>query len=104
MATSKAPLRPAPLAGRHGLSNGFAVDVSDVTGELCCARQTTRDNSPALDPRKPRRRGETMRLKATIATAVCAMAFVGASASAAFAGEVTGPSGSGKPTGAPLHA
>ena len=45
-----------------------------------------------------------MRLKATIATAVCAMAFVGASASAAFAGEVTGPSGSGKPTGAPLHA
>jgi hypothetical protein len=39
--------------------------------------------------------------KATMATAVCAFAFVGASASAAFAGEVTG---SGKPTGGPAHA
>jgi hypothetical protein len=39
--------------------------------------------------------------KATVATAICAMALVGANASAAFAGEVTG---SGKPTGATAHA
>jgi hypothetical protein len=39
--------------------------------------------------------------KATIASAVWAFAFVGASASAAFAGEITG---SGKPTGGPTHA
>jgi hypothetical protein len=39
--------------------------------------------------------------KATIATAVCAIAFVGASASAAFAGEITG---SGKPTHGPANA
>jgi hypothetical protein len=39
--------------------------------------------------------------KATIATAVCAVALVGANASAAFGGEVTG---NGKPTGGPAHA
>ena len=39
--------------------------------------------------------------KAAIATAVGALAFVGAGAGVAFAGEVTG---SGKPTGGPAHA
>ena len=39
--------------------------------------------------------------KATIATAVCTVAIVGATASAAFAGEITG---NGKPTGGPTHA
>jgi hypothetical protein len=39
--------------------------------------------------------------KVTIATAVCAVALVGANASAAFAGEITG---NGKPTGGPAHA
>ena len=39
--------------------------------------------------------------KATIATAVCAIALVGASANAAFAGEITG---SGKPTHGPANA
>jgi hypothetical protein len=39
--------------------------------------------------------------KATLATAVCAIAFVGAGASPAFGGEVTG---SGKPTQGPAHA
>jgi hypothetical protein len=39
--------------------------------------------------------------KATIATAVCTLALVGANASAAFAGEITG---NGKPTGGPAHA
>ena len=39
--------------------------------------------------------------KATFATAVCTVAIVGATASAAFAGEITG---SGKPTGGPTHA
>ena len=39
--------------------------------------------------------------KVTIATAVCAVALVGANASAAFGGEITG---NGKPTGGPTHA
>ena len=39
--------------------------------------------------------------KVTMATAVCAVALVGAGGSAAFAGEVTG---SGKSTGGPAHA
>jgi hypothetical protein len=39
--------------------------------------------------------------KVTMATAVCAVALVGAGGSAAFAGEVTG---SGKSTGGPTHA
>jgi hypothetical protein len=39
--------------------------------------------------------------KVTIATAVCAVALVGANASAAFGGEVTG---NGKATGGPAHA
>jgi hypothetical protein len=42
-----------------------------------------------------------MRRKVTIAAAVCSVALVGASGSAAFAGEVTG---SGKVTGGPRHA
>jgi hypothetical protein len=46
--------------------------------------------------------GRTKKLLCAIA--VCSTAVVGLSASAAFAGEVTGPSGSGKDTGAPLHA
>jgi hypothetical protein len=45
--------------------------------------------------------GETIHPKATIATAVCAVALVGGNAGAAFAGEVTG---NGKPTGGPAHA
>jgi hypothetical protein len=39
--------------------------------------------------------------KATITTAVCTVALLGATASAAFAGEITG---NGKPTGGPAHA
>ena len=39
--------------------------------------------------------------KATITAAVCTVALIGASASAAFAGEITG---SGKPTQGPTHA
>ncbi len=39
--------------------------------------------------------------RATIATAVCTLTFVGASGSAAFAGEITG---SGKPTHGPANA
>jgi hypothetical protein len=39
--------------------------------------------------------------KATITTAVCTVALIGASASAAFAGEITG---NGKPTQGPAHA
>lgn len=39
--------------------------------------------------------------KATIATAVCTVALFGATASSAFAGEITG---NGKPTGGPAHA
>ncbi len=39
--------------------------------------------------------------KATIAAGVCAVALIGGSASAAFAGEVTG---NGKATGGPAHA
>ena len=39
--------------------------------------------------------------KATIATAVCTFALVGGSATAAFAGEITG---NGKPTQGPAHA
>jgi hypothetical protein len=46
--------------------------------------------------------GRTKRL--LCAVAVCATAVVGVSASAAFAGEVTGPSPNGKPTNAELHA
>jgi hypothetical protein len=46
-------------------------------------------------------RGETMLRKATIATAVCAVALVGANANVAFGGEITG---NGKPTGGPTHA
>jgi len=42
--------------------------------------------------------------RALCAVAVCATAVVGVGAGTAFAGEVTGPSGSGEPTGAPLHA
>jgi hypothetical protein len=42
--------------------------------------------------------------KLLCAVAVCATAVVGVGASAAYAGEVTGPSGSGKPTGAEFHA
>jgi hypothetical protein len=53
-----------------------------------------------------------MPIKASIATALCAAALAGASAGAAFAGEVIGPpgtpgdafSGSGVSTGAPAHA
>jgi hypothetical protein len=48
------------------------------------------------------RLGRTKKLLAAVA--VCATAVMGVSASAAFAGEVTGPSGSGGDTGAPLHA
>jgi hypothetical protein len=40
-------------------------------------------------------------LRKAIATSVCTIAFVGATAGAAFAGEITG---SGKPTGGPTHA
>jgi hypothetical protein len=39
--------------------------------------------------------------KATIATAVCTFALVGGTASAAFAGEITG---NGRPTAGPAHA
>ena len=39
--------------------------------------------------------------KATITTAVCTVALFGATASSAFAGEITG---NGKPTGGPTHA
>jgi hypothetical protein len=40
-------------------------------------------------------------LRKAIATSVCTIALVGATAGSAFAGEVTG---SGKPTGGPTHA
>ena len=40
-------------------------------------------------------------LRKAMATGVCAIAFVGASAGAAFAGEITG---NGKPTQGPAHA
>ena len=40
-------------------------------------------------------------LRKAIATSVCTLALVGATASTAFAGEITG---SGKPTGGPRHA
>jgi hypothetical protein len=40
---------------------------------------------------------KAMRKKNLLAVAVCTAALTGASASAAFAGEVTGPPGSGKP-------
>jgi hypothetical protein len=43
-------------------------------------------------------------MKSLCAVAVGATAVFGVGAGAAFAGEVTGPSGSGKPTGAPFHA
>jgi hypothetical protein len=53
-----------------------------------------------------------LRKKSMLAAVVCAVAIAGASAGAAFAGEVTGPpgtpgvanSGSGVRTGAPAHA
>src|SRR5215203_6079196 len=45
--------------------------------------------------------GMTLRRESTLASMLCAVALVGATASAAFAGEVTG---NGKPTAGPEHA